>query len=139
MKRLLLSLLTLFIPAAHATNYVECEAIRAVISRNNIQQGEAKKNSKNDFVEFKINEKFPENNYIRERFNFCAGLDGKVNENKCFAFWDSIATFWNDTDTEIKSQYISEYQEFLNSKLEPYIQVNKRATNDLKKRGCYYF
>ena len=27
-----------------ATNYVECEAIRAVISRNNIQQGEAKKN-----------------------------------------------------------------------------------------------
>ena len=65
MKRLLLSLLALSIPAAHATNYVECEAIRAVISRTEMQIKDVKKKSPHNFAEFKVNQKYPENNFVK--------------------------------------------------------------------------
>ena len=43
------------------------------------------------------------------------------------------------TNPFTKDKYKSEFQEFTLSKLKPYVKVSERATNDFKKRGCYYF
>ena len=140
MKRLLLPLLALLIPAAHATNYVECEAIRSVITRTEKQIEDVKKKSFHDFAEFKVNQKYPENNYVKYKTTgFCYGLYGKSNFDECGSYLRTIATFLNAYDTEIKDEYKGEFQEFTSSKLKPYVKVSERATNDFKKRGCYYF
>tara|TARA_B100000575_G_C22526774_1_gene340326 strand:- start:201 stop:485 length:285 start_codon:yes stop_codon:yes gene_type:complete len=54
MKRLILPLLASLIPSAHATNYVDCEAIRAVIARNDIQKDEAIKYARETFRQTKV-------------------------------------------------------------------------------------
>ena len=140
MKRLLLPLLTLLIPAAHATNYVECEAIRAVITRTEMQIEDVKKKSPHNFAEFKVNQKYPENNFVKySTVGFCYGLYGKSNYDECRNYLSTIARFINDYDTIIKDEYKSEFQEFTLSKLKPFAKVSERARNDFKKRGCYWF
>ena len=57
---MLLQLLALVIPSAHAPNYVECEAIRSVIIRNNVQLENAIKESYLTFKFKLIIEKFQE-------------------------------------------------------------------------------
>ena len=123
MKRLLLPLLALSIPAAHATNYVECEAIRAVITRNNIQLENAVNNSYQSFRTKLINEKFKVNSYseIDRELDFVRNID-------CKAFADKIP----NTQSE-------EYELFFTELTKPYFDIEDRATNDFKKRGCYYF
>jgi len=49
MKKILLIAFSCLIPSAHAVDYVKCEAIRAVISRNSIQRQEAFKDSYDRF------------------------------------------------------------------------------------------
>ena len=123
MKRLLLPLLALLIPSAHATNYVECEAIRSVITRNNIQLENAIKDSYLAFKSKLINEKFQVNN--------CSEIDYEmefVRNIDCKAFADKIP----DSDSE-------EYKSFLIEYTQPYLDIDKRASGDFKKRGCYYF
>ena len=123
-----------------ATNYVECEAIRAVITRTEIQIEDVKKKSPHNFAEFKVNQKYPENNFIKYgSTGFCYGLYGKSNYDECYSYLKTIARFINNVDTEIQDEYKSEFREFTLSKLKPYVKVSERATNDFKKRGCYYF
>ena len=47
--------------------------------------------------------------------------------------------FRNLLSEEEVNEYKSEFREFTLSKLKPYVKVSERATNDFKKRGCYYF
>tara|TARA_Y100001937_G_scaffold24062_1_gene34574 strand:+ start:11247 stop:11612 length:366 start_codon:yes stop_codon:yes gene_type:complete len=121
MKRLLLPLLALLIPSAHATNYVECEAIRSVITRNNIQLENAIKDSYLAFKSKLINEKFQVNNCSEIEFEYVDNLD-------CRLFAEKIP----DSDSE-------EYKSFFIAYTQPYRDIDKRASSDFKKRGCYYF
>ena len=104
-----------------ATNYVECEAIRAVISRNGIQKDEAIKNAGSAFRQSKVEEKyngkdcysFPYDSYERKQ---------------CQAYELTVFSIFGD-----------EYSEFRKSIISPYEEIDERATKDFKKRGCYWF
>ena len=112
MKRLLLPLLALLIPAAYATNYVECEAIRSVITRNNIQ---LKNTIKDSYLAFKsklINEKFKVNNCSEIEFEYVTNLD-------CRIFAEKIP----DSDSV-------EYKSFFIEHTQPYRDMDKRASGD---------
>ena len=124
MKRLLLSLLALSIPAAHATNYVECEAIRAVISRNGIQMEEAEKNALVAFQYQKVEEKYADQG-ITSCYDF--GYD-TVQRKECNSYENSVTTIFED-----------EARNFFNERVGPYKEIEERATKDFKKRGCYWF
>ena len=124
MKRLLLSLLALSIPAAHATNYVECEAIRAVISRNGIQMEEAEKNALVAFQYQKVEEKYADQG-ITSCYDF--GYD-TVQRKECNSYENSVTTIFED-----------EAHNFFNERVGPYKEIEERATKDFKKRGCYWF
>ena len=121
MKRLLLPLLALLIPAAHATNYVECEAIRTVIMRNGIQKDEALKSVDFRFKKLKVKEKY----YVDNCLDF--DYDSWERE-QCDAFASKVFSTFKD-----------EYVEYVKPTISPYLDIEQRATNDFKKRGCYYF
>ena len=126
-KCLLLPLLALLIPSAHATNYVECEAIRAVITRNNMQIEDAEKAAIDLFVEKKIGEKF--------------GL-GNTNIKDCSQVADEDTLLRSTCDAYAKRVYSNSKEEakpFLEEYKKTFIDVELRATKDFKKRGCYYF
>ena len=123
MKRLLLPLLALLIPSAHATNYVECEAIRAVIMRNEIQMDKATKDAISRFKTSKIKEKYNGKGYCVLDFPY--GTSGR---EECKEFEETITTVFSD-----------EAEKFIEPSVNPYREIEKRATNDFKKRGCYYF
>ena len=114
MKRLLLPLLALLIPAAHATDYVECEAIRAVIYRNRVQRQKEYK---------RLNAEIPkisdEQRYSKYKVYYCELLEDPKIKAECQNMKEPIVD--------------------LSKKLKPYDDIEKRATNDFKKRGCYYF
>ena len=140
MKRLLLPLLSLLIPAAHATNYVECEAIRNVIVRTQIQEEDAFDEIKNSFQKKKVNQKYNvetcdllSDKEIGKSFldpsefanNFYANSQIKVNE--CVEYRDdSIETFKK------------EWNEYYISSIKIYRDIETRATKDFKRRGCYW-
>ena len=121
MKRLLLPLLALLIPSAHATNYVECEAIRAVIARNGIQKDEAIKNARETFRQTKV--KGSHNGKDCNDFSY-----GSNDREQCQSFELGIFTIFGD-----------EYSKYKESIISPYKEIDERATKDFKKRGCYWF
>ena len=120
MKRLLLPILALLIPAAHATNYVECEAIRAVIMRNQSQMNNSFDEIRSSFHRKKVNEKYGVEtcNLVGERYLI-----------------DQCVTYRGSTPKTFEV----EWNEFYKASMKVYADINTRATNDFKKRGCYYF
>ena len=127
MKRLLLPLLALLIPAAHATNYVECEAIRNVISRTEVQLKEAEKKAMRLFVEKKIRDNFGSGDPEIKDCSQVGDQDTFV-RSTCEAFASNVF----EASNEEAKIYIQEF-------IKPYVDVQIRATKDFKKRGCYYF
>ena len=143
MKRLLLPILALLIPAAHATNYVECEAIRAVIVRTKIQKEDAFNEIKDSFHRKKVNEKYNVEtcNLLKERGSIGKSflnpresksdnfnVDPQIKVNECVAYRDdSIETFKE------------EWNQYYLSSIKIYEDIDTRATKDFKKRGCYWF
>ena len=120
MRKLLIALLAFSIPSAHATNYVECEAIRAVISRNEIQKEKAEENFYKSYESKKVEEKYGEGN------------------RDCF--YDLSEPLRTECKDYMKSVWESkEHLKLLKATLDPHKEIAKRATNDFKKRGCYYF
>ena len=142
MKRLLLPLLALSIPAAHATNYVECEAIRAVIMRNKIQMDNAFDEIRNSFHRKKVNEKYGvetcnllNTGSISKSFlnpnavqSDSYNKDPERRVNECVEYRDSSLKIF-------ESEWVGFYEESTKA----FEDINKRATNDFKKRGCYWF
>ena len=124
MKRLLLSLLTLLIPAAHATNYVECEAIRAVIMRNEIQMEKAEKNAVVAFEYQKVEEKYADQG-IKSCYDFPYD---SFKYDECKNYQKTVTTVFED-----------EAINYIIEKKKPYVDIEERATKDFKKRGCYWF
>ena len=122
MKKFLLIAFTCLIPSAHAVDYVKCEAIRAVISRNDIQKGEAKKDARTTFEIQKLREKYP------KLYTACISLYGTKEFKEC-----------QDFEKTIFSTFKDEFTEYEKSKLSPYVEVNTRATKDFEKNGCYWF
>ena len=117
MRKLLIALLAFSIPSAHATNYVECEAIRAAIIRNQIQMKNAEENFYKAYEGKLVEEKYGEG--IRSCYY---DLDELRDECK-----DWMNSIWR---TE-------EYLKPLNATLAPYKKNEKRAKKDFKKKGCY--
>ena len=122
MKKLLLVAFPFLIPSAHAVDYVKCEAIRAVIARNNIQKDTAKKEARDLFKVKKLREKYS------KVYSGCISLYGSEEYKEC-----------QDFEKIIFSTFKDEFTEYEKSKLSPYVEVNTRATKDFKKNGCYWF
>ena len=119
MKRLLLPLLALLIPAAHATNYVECEAIRSVIMRNESQMDNAFDEIKSSFHRKKVNEKYGvETCNLLENINIWNPETPTVDE--CVDYRTSTTKALNN----------AEWNEFYKASIKAYEDINKRATND---------
>ena len=118
MKKILLIAFSCLIPSAHAVDYVKCEAIRAVISRNSIQKQEAFKEAYDDFEMKKIREKYGKGycEYGSETYNECSQFSKNVWKN----FKDEGIAYRQD----IKK---------------PYEEINDRAVKDFEKNGCYWF
>ena len=107
-----------------ATNYVECEAIRAVIMRNEIQMEKAEKNAVVAFEYQKVEEKYADQG-IKSCYDF--GYD-TVQRKECNDYEKSVITIFKD-----------EALKFFNERVGPYEEIEERATKDFKKRGCYWF
>tara|TARA_Y100001968_G_scaffold247734_1_gene232208 strand:- start:283 stop:693 length:411 start_codon:yes stop_codon:yes gene_type:complete len=136
MKRLLFSLiLTIGFPAAvSATNYVECEAIRAVMSRTEIQKKEAISLAKSKFAKLKTREKYgtPTPEFLKKKGGACYLYGGETvtstKYKECESFKKNV---WKNFKGE-GAQYVIE-------QIKPYIDIEDRASKDFTKRGCYYF
>ena len=121
MKKIFFIAFACLIPSANAVDYVKCEAIRSVISRNSIQRQEAFKNSYDNFEMKKRKEKFGE--------RFCSSFDyGSKKYNECNKF---TKTIWEE--------FKDEGSAFRQSAKEPYNKIEIRATKDFDKNGCYWF
>ena len=118
MKKFLFLAFTFLTPSVYAVDYVKCEAIRAVISRNSIQQDKAIKDSISQFRAKKIKEKYGT--------SYCSY--GTATYNECRNFKENVFSNFKDE--------AAEYREAVN---EPYIEINIRATKDFEKNGCYWF
>ena len=118
MKKIFLISFTCLIPSANAVDYVKCEAIRSVISRNSIQQEEAYKNSISQFRAKKVKEKYGK--------SFCEY--GSATENECENFRKNVFTNFADEGAAYRQAV-----------KEPYIKINDRAVKDFDKNGCYWF
>ena len=110
--------LALLIPSAHAVDYVKCEAIRAVISRNEIQKSDASENSISKFRAKKIREKYGK--------GYCQY--GSATYNECNNFKETVFSNFED-----------EYEVYVKAVIDPYIEINSRAVKDFEKNGCYWF
>ena len=122
MKKILLIAFSFLIPSAHAVDYVKCEAIRAVIARNNIQKDTAKKEARDLFKVKKLREKYS------KVYSGCISLYGSEEYKECEAFEKSIFSVFG-----------AEFKEYEKSKLSPFEEINTRATKDFDKNGCYWF
>ena len=118
MKKIFLIAFTCLIPSANAVDYVKCEAIRAVIARNSIQQDEAYKNSLEGFRSKKIREKYGK--------GYCSY--GTATYNECKKFKENVF-----------STFAVEGAAYRQAAKEPYIKINDRAVKDFDKNGCYWF
>ena len=105
-----------------ATNYLECEAISRVIVRNETQMKKASESAVITFEWKKISEKYPgyENCYDFPYDSY--------KHDECLNYQKKVTTVFKDEALN----YIAEKQK-------PYKDIEKRATNDFKKRGCYWF
>ena len=130
MKRLLIPLLALLIPSAHAVDYVKCEAIRAVISRNYIQKGKVKKDASKLFYVQKLQEKFPALKKPR------TGVDKVVN---CYNLYldDEVFKECEEFEKTIFTEFSDEFNEFIKPKLKPYEEREDRASKDWVKNDCF--
>ncbi len=122
MKRLLLTPFLLLIPSAQALDYVECEAIRAVISRNSIQRQKAFKDAYDDFKYKKMREKY--GTILCTKF----GEYGTAKYKECRNFEDNV---WKN--------FPKEGEEFRESVKLPYNNIEERASKDFDKKGCFWF
>ena len=119
MKKFLFLAFTFLTPSVYAVDYVKCEAIRAVISRNRIQQGEASKSARSQFQSKKVREKYGT--------SYCTNY-GTAAYKECKNF-----------EQNVFSNFADERAEYQKMKLEPYVKINTRATKDFEKNGCYWF
>ena len=103
-----------------ATNYVECEAIRAVIIRNQSQMNNSFDEIRSSFHRKKVNEKYGVKtcNLVGERYLI----------DQCVTYRDSTLKIFE-----------AEWNKFYKASMKVYSDINTRASNDFKKRGCYYF
>ena len=122
MRRLLFVSLLFLIPSAHALDYVECEAIRSVISRNSVQRQELQKAGYDRFIGLKIREKYGNSScyqvaqsYSNAKYDECRNYEKSV--------WETYAE-------ELKS-----YRKNLK---EQYNKIEERALKDFQKKGCYW-
>ena len=122
MKKILLIAFSCLIPSAHAVDYVKCEAIRAVIARNEIQKENATEEAKGPFKIMNLREKYP------KVYSGCISLYGTSEYKECQNFEKFIFTTFS-----------TEFNEYKKSKLKPYVEINTRATKDFDKNGCYWF
>ena len=121
MKKILLIAFTCFIPSAHAVDYVKCEAIRAVISRNEIQKNDASKDLLSEFSLKKAREKY-----------------GKGYQESCqygSATYDECKNF----RLTVLDNFKDEYFVFKKAIVAPYEEINSRAVKDFEENGCYWF
>ncbi len=118
MKKILLIAFSCLITSAHAVDYVKCEAIRAVIARNEIQKNEAIENSKSEFQAKKVKQKYGK--------GYCQY--GSATYDECRWFKEDVFKNFED-----------EYAAYLEAALDPYIEINGRAEKDFDKNGCYWF
>ena len=124
-------------PSAQAVDYVQCETIRNLISRNKVQMSEALKVGKFYFKRVKIRERY---SYIPKEekadcvsllkgWNMAKGLDAVDKEYKeCWEFSKTILTEFNE-----------EYKDIEISILNKFKKVEKKAQEDYKEKGCYGF
>ena len=126
-KYFILFLLSIGFPlSVSATNYVECEAIRAVIVRNESQMNNSFDEIRSSFHRKKVNEK-----YGVQTCNLVGNYDVYMDRPKideCVSYRDSTP-----------KTFEAEWNEFYKTSMKVYADINTRATNDFKKRGCYYF
>ena len=119
MRKLLIALLAFSIPSAHATNYVECEAIRAAIIRNQIQMEKERVDTKAAFEVRKTREKYGKD------ISACYDLG-----------WDTVEK--KECDEWLKSVSSSdEARKYYKKYLDPLKKNEKRALKDYKKKGCF--
>ena len=109
-----------------ATNYVECEAIRAVIIRNQSQMNNSFDEIRSSFHRKKVNEK-----YGVKTCNLVGNYDVYMDRPKI----DECVSYRGST---LKT-FEAEWNEFYKASIKVYEDINARATKDFKKRGCYYF
>ena len=124
-------------PSAQAVDYVQCETIRNLISRNKVQMSEALKVGKFYFKRVKIRERY---SYIPKEekadcvsllkgWNMAKGLDAVDKEyRECREFSKTILTVFNE-----------EYRDIEISILNKFKKVEKKAQEDYKEKGCYGF
>ena len=105
-----------------ATNYVECEAIRAVIVRTDLQKETAKEENKELFIGIKVKEKYGEYICPKDPTKFYS------QDEECLTFTKNV---WRD--------FKEEGEAYVEESLGIYDSISERAKKDFKKRGCYWF
>ena len=124
-------------PSAQAVDYVQCEAIRNLISKNKVQMSEALKIGEFYFKRGKIRERY---SYIPKEekadcvsllkgWNMAKGFDAVDKEyRECKAFSETILTEFNE-----------EYKDIEISILNKFKKVEKKAQEDYIEKGCLVF
>ena len=134
MKRSLIPLLALLIPSAHAVDYVKCEAIRAVIMRNELQMKEERKLARSFFPTIKAREKYgtPSPEFLRKKGDVCWMYGGETLSSKEYKECENFKkTVW--------SNFKSEGEKYIANEILPFVEIESRATKDFEKNGCYWF
>ena len=134
MKKILLIAFSCLIPSAHAVDYVKCEAIRAVIMRNELQMEEERKLARSFFPTIKTREKYgtPSPEFLRKKGGVCYMYGGEsISSREYRECEDFKKTVW--------SNFKSEGEKYIAEQILPYVEIESRATKDFNKNGCYWF
>ena len=119
MRRLLIALFLLLVPSAQALDYVECEAIKAVIDRNSIQKKQAFEDSYDNFKSKKIKERYGK---------LCVELGySSPKYSDCTSYERSIWRFHKEEGNTYRKSLEARYQ-----------AIEERAKNDFTNEGCYW-
>ena len=113
MKRFLIPLFTFLIPSAHAVDYVQCEAIRNIMVRNEMQKETEEQLLRSQVISLE------DLIYSKYRVYYCDLLK----------------------DPKIKAECSKEKAPTLDleKELKPFNDIDKRLTADFKGKGCYWF
>ena len=113
MKRLLLPLLALLIPSAHAVDYVQCEAIRNILVRNEMQREDKEKLLRSQEISL------DDLRYSKYKVYYCELLKDPKIKAEC---------------SKLKKPTYD-----LSEELKPYDDIDKRLVKDFTNKGCYWF
>ncbi len=120
MKKYFIPLLAFLIPSAHAVDYVQCEAIRTVITRNQSQL--------DDYIDKKLQE--AKDAKYGEDYQ-CGDLLIYEKDKEAFEECVSFGSRTLGTKEGYKIIKSTEYDK--------YKEIEKRANKDFKNKGCYWF